>query len=258
MAFTRRGFGAALLASAAATRLSAQTEAPIVAAASDLRFALDEVAAAYLVDTGQEVRLTFGSTGNFATQIRQGAPFQLFMAADEAFVLALHDEGLTRDAGTLYAEGRIVVVAPKGSPLVPDTELDNLAALLDAGELERFAIASPEHAPYGMRAAEALRHRGLWDRLQPHLVLGENVAQAAQFALSGNAEGGVVAHALALAPEIASQADFALIPADWHTPLRQRMALLNGAGPEAEAFFGYVQSPPARAILERYGFVLPD
>lgn len=232
-------------------------EAPVIAAAADLQFALTEIATAFTTETGQEVRLAFGSTGNFATQIREGAPFQMFLAADEAFIADLHAQGLTRDAGALYALGRIVVMAPHGSALQPDPGLDGLAALLDAGRLTRFAIANPDHAPYGLRAAEALRHRGLWERIQPYLVLGENVSQAAQFALSGNAEGGIIALSLALAPTVAAQGDHALIPQDWHAPLLQRMALLQNAGPVAEAFYAYMQSAPARAVMQRYGFVLP-
>lgn len=236
----------------------AANESPVIAAASDLQFAVTEIAAAFTADTGKEVRLSFGSTGNFATQIREGAPFQMFMAADEKFVAALHAEGLTRDEGTLYALGRIVLMVPTGSALQPDAALDNLAAMLEAGAITRFAIANPDHAPYGLRAAEALRHRGLWEQIQPFLVLGENVSQAAQFALSGNAEGGIIAYSLALAPEVKALGEFTLIPEDWHEPLMQRMVLLKDAGPVAEDFYAYVQSPRAREIMVKYGFVLPE
>lgn len=230
---------------------------PVVAAASDMKFALAEAAAAFRAATGQEVRLAFGSTGNLATQIREGAPFQLFLAADESFVAALHRDGLTRDEGRLFAEGRLAVMAPHGSALRPDPALDGLATLLREGRLTRFAIANPDHAPYGMRAREALQTRGLWEAIQPFLVLGENVAQAAQFALSGNAEGGLIAHSLALAEEVRALGDFALVPADWHAPLRQRMVLLRDAGPVATAFHAWLQGPGARAILSGYGFTLP-
>lgn len=233
-------------------------EPPVVAAASDLQFALTEIAAAFLAETGQEVRLSFGSTGNFATQIRQGAPFQLFMAADEAFVLDLARDGFTRDAGAIYGEGRIVLKVPTGSPVAADGSLASLRAALAEGRVTRFAIANPEHAPYGMRAEEALRHAGLWDDIQPFLVLGENVSQAAQFALSGNAEGGIIAYSLALSPQLAAQGSHALIPADWHRPLLQRMVLLKQAGPVAAEFYAYMSTPAARAIMERYGFTLPE
>lgn len=237
---------------------AAQDDAPVVAAASDLQFAVQEIAAAFTADTGLQVRLSFGSTGNFARQIREGAPFQIFMAADESFIAALHAAGLTRDEGDLYAVGRIVVMVPNGSTLTADENLDALAQMLAAGQITRFAIANPDHAPYGMRAREALITKGLWDDLQPVIVLGENVSQAAQFALSGNAEGGIIAYSLALAPEVAPRGVYALIPEDWHDPLRQRMALLTGAGPVAEAFYAYMMAPAAREIMERYGFVLPE
>jgi molybdate transport system substrate-binding protein len=256
--FARRHILAAtaslLLAAAPAV---ARTDAPVVAAASDLQFAVEEIAAAFEAETGMQVRLSMGSTGNFARQIREGAPFEIFMAADEQFVADLHAEGLTRDEGDLYAIGRVVIMAPHGSRLLPDENLSNLARMLAAGEITRFAIANPEHAPYGMRAREALVTMGIWDDLQPFLVLGENVSQAAQFALSGNAEGGIIAYSLALAPEVAPQGTYALIPQDWHQPLRQRMVLLNTAGPVAEAFYDYMTEPAARAIMERFGFAVP-
>ncbi|MFN4202272.1 MAG: molybdate ABC transporter substrate-binding protein [Tabrizicola sp.] len=247
-----------LLTPLALTLPAAAEDPPVIAAAADLQFAVTEIAAAFTTETGKEVKLSFGSTGNFATQIREGAPFQMFMAADQKFIAELHAAGLTRDEGTLYAEGRIVLMAPHGSALTPDEAMDSLAALIDAGKLTKFAIANPDHAPYGLRAKEALHHRGLWEKIQPHLVLGENVAQTAQFALSGNAEGGLIALSLARAPEVAAQGDFALIPHDWHDPLLQRMVLLKNAGPVAEEFYAYIQSPRAREIMVKYGFVLPD
>lgn len=229
----------------------------LVAAAADLKFAVQEIAEAFEAETGTEVKLAFGSTGNFARQIRQGAPFELFMAADETFIRDLAEDGLLRDEGTLYAEGRIVILAPHGSALKPDAALDDLAAGLADGRVRKFAIANPEHAPYGMRAEEALRHRGLWEKVQPALVMGENVAQAAQFATSGNAQGGIIAYSLALSPEVSKLGTYALIPAAWHSPLLQRMALTRKATAGAEAFYAYMQSPRAREIMEKYGFVIP-
>ncbi len=261
---TRRAFGSAALgfgaALALATRRSpARGGAPVVAAASDLRFALEEIATGFRRETGQAVRLVFGSTGNLARQIREGAPFELFLAADEVFVRDLAREGLTRDAGTLYAEGRLALAVPaSATALQPDGTLETLRSALARGRLRRFAIANPEHAPYGMRAREALQHAGLWRALQPLLVLGENVAQAAQFALSGSTDGGIIAWSLALSPQLRDRGRFGLIPARWHRPLRQRMALLKGAGPVAEAFYVSLQKPSARAILARHGFRLPQ
>lgn len=261
MILTRRAFGASGLAFGLtlARPTRAQAAPPIIAAASDLRYAVEEIAAAFRAETGQEVLLSFGSTGNFARQIREGAPFQLFMAADEHFVLDLARDGLARDEGALYALGRLALAVPNaGSTLRPDGTLQDLRTALTEGRVTRFAIANPDHAPYGMRAQEALQHQGLWEPLQPMLVLGENVSQAAQFALSGNADGGLIAWSLALAPQLQAQGQFALVPADWHQPLLQRMALMQDAGPVAEAFYTYIQQPAARAIMTRYGFTLPE
>ena len=232
-------------------------EAPVVAAAADLKFAMEEIAAGFTAETTHEVKLAFGSSGNFARQIEQGAPFQMFLSADENFVFRVADLGKTVDRGQLYAVGRIVLMIPRGSPLRPDPTLQDLATALGDGRLRRFAIANPEHAPYGRRAEEALRAADLWERIKGRLVLGENVAQAAQFATAGGAQGGIIAYSLARSPAVAALGAFALISDAWHSPLRQRMVLLKGAGLTAQAFYRYVQQPPARVILVRYGFALP-
>ena len=236
------------------TTLAATTN---IAAASDLKFALGELALSFEKQSGQPLTLTFGSSGTFATQIRHGAPFQMFLSADEDYVLKLHTDGYTLDQGVLYAVGRIALLAPVSSPLMLDGELKGLAALLHQGKLQRFAIANPEHAPYGRRAQEALQHAGLWQDIQPKLIFGEHVSQAAQFAISGSAEGGIVALSLAKSPQMAKLGHYAVIPAEWHTPLRQRMVLLKGADATAQAFYAYLQQPAARAVLRRYGFTLP-
>jgi molybdate transport system substrate-binding protein len=249
------GLAAALLA--AGLWSAAHAAEPLVAAASDVQFALEEIADAYAKAGGGAVRLALGSSGNFARQIRQGAPFELFLSADEDYALALARDGFARGPGALYAQGRIALLVPLGSPLKPDGTLADLKAALRDGRVRKFAIADPEHAPYGRAAEQALRRAGLWEQIRPLLVLGENVSQAAQFAASGNAEGGIVAYSLALAPRLKERTGHALIPEDRHAPLRQRMVLLRNAGPAAERFFAYLQSPPARAIFRRHGFALP-
>lgn len=231
---------------------------PVIAAAANVQFAIEELATAFQQETGRSVRLSFGSSGNLRRQIARGAPFQLFLSADEEFALALHRDGLTEDEGALYAVGRTVLIAPSGSPLEVDGELRGLAEALEKGEITRFAIANPEHAPYGMVAMEALEHAGLQDALRPYLVFGENVAQAARFAVSGNAEGGIIAYSLALSPSVQQRgARFALVPEDWHSPLRQRMVLIKGAGETARAFHDYLLSDTGRDVFQRHGFGLP-
>jgi molybdate transport system substrate-binding protein len=247
------------LAAAAALSFSANAaaQAPVVAAAADLKFAVEDIASAYRGETGKTLRLVFGSSGNFFQQIRQAAPFEIFLSADEDYVLRLAEQGLTADEGTLYAIGRIALIAPHGSRLAVDGRLEGLRAALAAGRIARFAIANPEHAPYGRRAEEALKRAGLWEAIRSKLVFGENVSQAAQYATSGSTEGGIIAYSLALAPQVSRLGTHALIPEDWHLPLRQRMVLLKNAGEDARRFYAYLQTPPARRIFKRYGFLLP-
>lgn len=235
-------------------------EPPAVAAAADLKFALADAAAQFERDSGQKVRLSFGSSGNFTQQIENGAPFELFLSADEAFVFRLADAGRTLDRGTPYAVGRLVLFVPEGSPLKPDATLADMRAALTDGRLRRFAIANPEHAPYGRAARSVLRHAGLWTAIEPRLVLGENAAQAMQFAASGSSQGGIVPLSLSRAPEIARQGRFVPLPAEWHAdePLRQRMVLLKNAGATARAFHDWLRSAPARDLLARHGFTLPE
>jgi molybdate transport system substrate-binding protein len=249
-------FGTLLLGMEAMVPAPAQ-DVPVVAAAADLQFALAEVAEAFTKETEREVTLTFGSSGNFFRQIQQGGPFQMFLSADEQFVFDLTAKGLTVDDGALYAVGRIVLIAPHDSPLKADGLLADLKAALADGRVKNFAIANPAHAPYGRRAEEALRHLGLWEAIKDRLVLGENVSQAAQFATSSDTQGGIIAYSLALSPDVSKLGTYALIPDDWHEPLRQRMALIKGAGETARAFYAFMQSPSARAIMRRYGFALP-
>jgi molybdate transport system substrate-binding protein len=246
--------GAGLLIEASA----AAQAPPRIAAASDLQFALESAARRYTSQSGERVELVFGSSGNLARQLMDGAPFELFLSADEGFVEKLAGAGLTRDRGELYAVGRIVVFAPRGSPLAVDERLDGLRTLMAKGGVKRFAIANPEHAPYGRAAESALRANGLWDRLRPSLVMGENITQAAQFATTGNAVGGILAYSLVLGSPLRDRGTYALLPETLHPPLRQRMVLLKRASAAAERFYRYLQQPAAREILRQYGFAVPQ
>ncbi|MHB8529783.1 MAG: molybdate ABC transporter substrate-binding protein, partial [Caulobacteraceae bacterium] len=173
------------------------------------------------------------------------------------YVDKLSAAGKTEGVGALYAIGRIGIFEPNRSKIRADGMLRDLAAAVKDGRLQRFAIANPEHAPYGRAAQEALTHAGLWAAIRPRLVLGEDVAQAMQFAMSGSAQGGIIPLSLALTPRVKAAGAFALIPDDWHQPLRQRAVLIKGAGGVARAFYAFLQTAPARAIFERYGFALP-
>lgn len=246
---------AALFASAPGVRAATPAN---IAAASDLQFALAEIAESFRRSTGQELNIAFGSSGNFRRQIAEGAPFEMFLSADEAYVEALAAEGRTEGAGVRYATGRIALFVPAGSPLRPDSTLVDLGAAARDGRLKRFAIANPEHAPYGRAAREALEKTGVWSLVAPRLVLGENVSQAAQFAASGATQGGIIAYSLARSPALAGKGEAVLLSSSLHAPLHQRMVLTRRAGPVARAFFAYMQQPSARAVLRKYGFSLPE
>lgn len=249
--------GSAVLVLAALFAPPASADVARVAAASDLSFALEEIAAAFARETGHETRLTFGSSGNLARQIREGAPFDLFLSADESYVALLEKAGRTDGAGTPYAIGRIVVFAPAGSPVGVDAELAGVRSALAAGRLKRLAIANPDHAPYGRAAREALEHAGAWALARPRLALGENVSQAAQFALTGSVDAAIIAYSLVLTPAFRDKGTHELLPEHMHAPLRQRMVLLKGAGAAARELYVFIGSAKARPVLERYGFGIP-
>lgn len=232
----------------------ARAETATVAAAATLRHALAEILPQFTKATGHELKVAYGSSGNFYSQIKQGAPFDLFLSADMEFPEKLVNEKLAKPPVQAYAQGRLVLLVPNASRLKPDGRLSDLAATLQEGRLRKLAIANPSVAPYGMRAKEALIHAGLWERLQPNLVIGENVGQAAQFASSGAAQGGLVALSLALAPELAQRTRYALIPQAWHQPLVQGMVLIQPGNAAAVAFFAYLKTDAARTVLARHGY----
>lgn len=232
-------------------------EVPLIAAAANLQFALKDIQAKFEKQTGHKVKIVFGSSGNLTTQIRQGAPFQMFMSADEKSVALIAAAGLTRDEGLVYAQGQLCLFVPRQARIKADGRLEGLREALNQGQVERFAIANPEHAPYGQAAKEALQHAGVWEFINKRLVYGENISQAAQFATTPGTSGGLIAYSLVLSPYMQSQGRYALIPGNFHQPLKQRMALIKHAGPTATAFYDFVQSSAAQNILQQYGFALP-
>ena len=242
------------LVSVYCTLAPALCHAQTVAAASDLKFALDDIHAAFKAKTRQHIHLVFGSSGNLYRQIEQGAPFELFLSADESFVNVLVQSGKTMDAGRVYAKGHLAWVVSAQSMLVPDNALNQLKQAVQNKTIRKFAIANPAFAPYGMRAKETLQNLGLWQEIVPNLVLGDNVSQAAQFALSDSTDGGLVALSLLKSPAFQGKVRYAEVPAELHSPLIQRMVLLKGASSPVKAFYEFLSTPQAQSILNRYGF----
>lgn len=225
-----------------------------IAAAATLRYALDEISPQFTKVTGHSLKVAYGSSGNFYSQIKQGAPFDVFLSADMVFPQKLLDEKLAASPVLPYAEGRLVLLLPRESRLKPDGTLADLAAALKDGRLSKLAIANPTVAPYGMRAQEALMHADLWATAKPRLVMGENIGQATQFVASGAAQAGLVALSLALAPELVERTQYALVPREWHQPLVQGMVLIRPDNPAAKAFSDFMNTAPARAVLKKYGY----
>ncbi len=228
-----------------------------VAAAADLTAALPEIAAKYKQQTGQGVKLTFGASGNLTTQIRNGAPFDIFFSADEDYPKQLIDAGLA-EKNTLYryAVGRLVLWVPNDSPL--DLSKLGMQALLDPA-VKKISIANPQHAPYGRAAEAALRHFGIYDQVSSRLVLGENVSQAAQFVESGNAQAGLIALSHALAPAMKSKGRYWTVPLDAYPTLNQAAIVLSNSKQKetARKFLEFMRSPEVASLLQSYGFSLP-
>jgi molybdate transport system substrate-binding protein len=232
----------------------------LVAAASDLNFPIKEIIQQFETKTGNKVKLTLGSSGNFQAQISNGAPFDVYLSADVDYIRQLDKAGLI-EPNTLYvyAAGRIVIWVPNGSPI--DVQKLGMDSLLQPAA-KRIATANPNLAPYGRAAVAALRHFNLYDRISSRLVLGENIGQAAQFVSSGAADIGIVAHSLALADPMRSTGKYWEIPTDAYPRLDQGMAILKQARKAghldaARAFYDWFRNDSSRAILKKYGFSTP-
>lgn len=230
---------------------------PAIAAASNVKFALDEIVDNFTAETGLVLRVSYGSSGNFVAQIQHGAPFEMLLSADEFYVQQLHKAGKTDSDGEIYAIGKLALVAPNNSSLALDGQLTGLSQAVEQGEIKRFVIANPAHAPYGERAQRLLSEKGLWNGLQTKIIMGENVSQAAQFALSGSAQGGIVALSLASAPQFTKMGRYVEIPQSLYQPINQRMVMTPKAGETTQAFYRYMQSSAAHKVLENYGFGFP-
>lgn len=231
--------------------------APLIAAAASLQPMLEESAALIVAETGIAPRFAYGASGNLARQIAQGAPFEMLLAADEISIQKLNEAQHTRDAGHVFASGRLVLFAPRGSALDPADGLEALRPLLLAGRVQRFAIANPAIAPYGRAAEQALQRLELWGAVRSRLVFGESIAQATQFAMMEGTTGGLIAHSLALSPPVKARGDFRLVPEALHEPLRHRLALTKRASDAAARLQAWFLSPQAVEVFARHGLQAP-
>jgi molybdate transport system substrate-binding protein len=228
-----------------------------IAAAADLNFALRDIATDYQQKTGNVVKISYGSSGNFFNQLKNGAPFDLFFSADIDYPRQLESASLT-EPGTLcaYATGKIVLWVPNGSKL----DLSRgMQVLLDPA-VKKIAIANPKHAPYGRAAEAALRKSGIYDKVSSKLVLGENISQTSQVVETGNADIGILALSLVSSPTLKSRGRYVEIPSNLYLPLQQAAVIMKRSSHARSAaeFLRFVKSPGGQEILQRYGFMPPQ
>ncbi|MBI3399598.1 MAG: molybdate ABC transporter substrate-binding protein [Deltaproteobacteria bacterium] len=239
----------------------AEPKSLTIAVAADLSFAFTEISGQFEKESDIKIVLSFGSTGMFARQIENGAPFDIFFAANEKYIDELASKGLIIP-GTkqLYAQGRLVLavnkkLVPAGSKQGSGVNIRKPEDLLDPS-IKKIAIANPDHAPYGIAAKEAMIKLELWDKLKPKMIYAENIRQAVQFVQTGDASAGIVALSVADVPEIT----YTIIDSSLHNPINQAVAIIKTTKVERDTrlFIDYVNSPAGRAIMKKYGFGLPQ
>ncbi len=227
-----------------------------VAAAADLQFAMQEVGTRFQQESGKTVKLIYGSSGNFAQQLQNGAPFDMFFSANLDYPKQLEAAGLT-EPGTFYqyAIGKIVVWVPNDSKL--DLSV-GLKALLDPA-IKKIAIANPQHAPYGKAAVAALQKENIYDQVKDKFVLGENISQTASFVASGSADMGILALSLALSPNMKDKGRYAEVPAGDYPAIEQACVIMRSSKNKdlAQQFEKFIQSPPVKELFKKYGFAIP-
>ncbi len=242
---------------ACAPSASADETTPVIAVAANFAPAMEIINQQFKTDTGHEIRISAGSSGALIRQIEQGAPFELFLSADESYALKLHQIGIATDEGRIYATGRLVLYVPKSSRLNIMQNLDEMLRQLANEDRYKIAIANPELAPYGAAAVQILNRYTTIEKLQGRMVLGENVGQTAQFALTGAVDAAFLPYSLAITPKLQEAGHFELLPDDWHNPIHQRMVLLKNAGEIARKLYDYIASESARRIILEFGYTLP-
>ena len=226
-----------------------------VAVAANMKDAFSEISTAFKSTGKPDLRIVYGSSGNFAAQILNGAPFSLFIAADEYFPLELYKKGKTIDEGAVYAIGKLALLVKTSSGIALT---DNRADIVKAvGMANKIALAKPELAPYGKAAVEYLKAEGLWDLAKNKLVYADNIGVATSYVVSGAADMGFTAISLAKSPEVTKETNFLAVNSRLYEPIKQRMVLMKGAPQEALDLYRFMQGSRAKAILQKYGYTTP-
>ncbi|MBW7898684.1 Molybdate-binding periplasmic protein precursor [Candidatus Brocadiaceae bacterium B188] len=229
----------------------------LIAAAANLNPAMNDIIKGFKKEyPAIDAVVSYGSSGNFFAQIKQGAPFDIFFSADTTYPARLEDEGLAvKGESKIYAFGSIVLWIPRSSSLNPRKGLH----LVSDNKVKKLAIANQKLAPYGVAAEEALRYYGLWDKVQDKLVFGENISQTAQFVQSGAADVGIIALSQAISPKLENDGDYWIIPAESYNKLGQAYTILQKGKdkPGVRKFLEFVQGKKGEKVFLKYGYSLP-
>ena len=227
-----------------------------VAVASNLTHTITEISTVFSLDEGEKVNLTFGSSGNFARQIVQGAPFKVFISAGKQYVDFIRDNGRETIGFKALVHGRLSLYIPETSKLEQQATLADALKTIQYSDFRRLAVANPEHAPYGQAAREALVNAGVWVVNHKKLLFGENAAQAMQFCLSGSVDMCIIPNSFLALEQFSGKGDSFTIPLNWHSPITQYAVLLDNSDEQAVRYFNYLSSAPSEAIFRKYGYTL--
>ena len=234
---------------------SADAQTITVAVAANMKDAFTEISTAFKATGKSELRVVYGSSGNFTAQILNGAPFSLLISADEYFPLELYKRGMTLDTGSIYAIGKLAIIIKNSSNMkLANNKTESARAIMKANKV---AIAKPDLAPYGKAALEYLKVEGLWDLAKDKLVYGDNIGIATTYVLTGAADIGFTALSLAKSTEVSKETNFILLNPSLYEPIKQRMVLIKGAPQEAIDLYQFMQGSKAKSILDKYGYATP-
>ena len=230
-------------------------EVSSVAVAANMKDAFSEIVSAFQATGKPGLRVVYGSSGNFTAQIMNGAPFNLFISADERFPLELYKNGKTVDQGKVYAIGKLALIAKNSSGIQLGSDKASLVKAIE--KANKIAIAKPELAPYGKAAVEYLKAEGLWELAKDKLVYGDNIGLATTYIVTGAADLGFTAVSLAKSTEVSKDTNYLLVNDGMYEPIKQRMVLMKGAPVEAVELYQFIQGPTAQSILRKYGYITP-
>ena len=226
-----------------------------VAVAANMKDAFSEINTAFQATGNSNIRIVYGSSGNFTAQIMNGAPFNLLISADERFPIELYKQGKASDEGVVYAMGKLALISKHSAAMSLANDKTELMRAI--GKANKIAIAKPELAPYGKAAVEYLKAEGLWDTAKNKLIYGDNIGIATMYVVTGAADLGFTALSLAKSADVAKETNFILVNSKLYEPIKQRMVLIKGAPPEAAALYQFMQSSQAKLILQKYGYSTP-